>query len=393
MCMAILIPKGKEAPSQECLSHCWDSNPHGGGFMYATNGKIRIFKYKKKEDFLNGFNRHFPQFGAVSPFVLHMRFATHGDKTETNTHPIRVNRNLAFVHNGIISKTTSVSKDPKDCKDYSDTVRFSTLILRKMPTAWISLDVVQMLLEHYVGTSRLIFLTSEGNTFILNEDGGTWDKDVWYSNSGYTPFKSKWGWYGWNDEDVELPPRNYKPQYPIYIDNIFKGPEDAAKVYGMVCKVCEKTVTTSTSMDLMIQIEDHTHFCLVCQDCMSMILTNNDPMIIQDPSEFAAMTCSYCDQKKNGMMSYTYICFKKDDDIASGWTARSACASCAHKYFKTRETKTQISGCTVYTTEFCTHSSGDIDAIMNKTTGIINAEKFKSIVESVRKERGIRKES
>jgi predicted glutamine amidotransferase len=71
--------------------------------IYTNNGQIKVFKE------MTNFDRFYKEYAKQrkankgSNFVLHFRIATSGKIDKTNCHPFAVNKNLAFVHNGIIS--------------------------------------------------------------------------------------------------------------------------------------------------------------------------------------------------------------------------------------------------------------------------------------------------
>lgn len=178
MCIAIYKPAGKNV-SKKTLKRCWEENPDGGGFMYVSKGAIQITK--EVNSFKAWYSKYIKAITANPDknFVLHFRIATSGKIDLRNCHPFRVNNNLAFCHNGIIN-----IKMPKNSK-ISDTVTFRNKILRMLPEKWYENEAIIKLIEKFIGSSKLVFLKSTGDVFIINEEKGIWDKDVWYSNTGY----------------------------------------------------------------------------------------------------------------------------------------------------------------------------------------------------------------
>ena len=178
MCIAIYKPQGKTI-SKETLKRCYDINPDGAGFMFAEDKELHI-----KKGFFN-FNKFYE---AYKPHqdkkcVIHFRIKTHGKIDETNCHPFKINKSLAFVHNGIIS---GFGDDI-----FSDTIGFNEQVLKKLVNKWGNLalfqDPVVDLIESRIGYSKLIMLDRHNNHKIFNEKKGEWSDGVWYSNTGYKP--------------------------------------------------------------------------------------------------------------------------------------------------------------------------------------------------------------
>jgi glutamine amidotransferase len=183
MCIAILQPIGKKIP-KENLSTSWDTCDDGAGCMYVHNGKLYVHKEIYSFESFYAYYKHIEKIvNNTSPIVLHFRMKTHGAICLLNTHPHWVNDDLWFVHNGIIS--TLPAPIPANT---SDSISLSTQILQQMPRGFHLNPVECLLLEKYIGTNKLIFLDSAGNTSIINEKLGIWDEDIWYSNTNYKKY-------------------------------------------------------------------------------------------------------------------------------------------------------------------------------------------------------------
>lgn len=182
MCIIVAIPQGKSV-TKDTIRRCWENNPHGGGFMYNSSGKVVVHKE------MSSFKRYWKSFVAAkqnfksSSFVLHFRISTHGKVNDTNCHPFLVNRSLGFAHNGIISAAPRSS-------EFSDTYMFNEAILKNLPKDFLQSPALVSLVKEYIGSgSKLSFLNSKGEIFLINESAGVWDDGVWYSNSGYKAAK------------------------------------------------------------------------------------------------------------------------------------------------------------------------------------------------------------
>lgn len=236
MCIAILNAKGT-LPKQ-ILKNCEENNPDGMGFMYAANGKINIHKQ------MGGFKSFYKKYVAArnqhpdKKFVLHFRIATHGKVDLENCHPFSVNRNLAFVHNGMISI------DTKATPHLSDTNVFNRIVLKEMPENFHKNMAVQHLIEEYIGHSKLVFLDKHGDASIYNEHLGIWDDGNWFSNDTYE-YSYSYGGFGssWS---------NKNKNYNNWDFSVHKGSETTLKLNStnfekeeaIDCYFCAKHLTT-----------------------------------------------------------------------------------------------------------------------------------------------------
>lgn len=176
MCIAILNLNGKI--SKKHLSNSWENNNQGAGILWndTETNSLNVFKtYSKKELISKYFElKKIKTTGAV---VIHFRIATSGHEKFTNLHPFLVNKNLGFVHNGIISKLGN--------QQYSDTWEFNEMILKKIDKNFLQNDGIFALIEKSIDGSKLVFLDNFGNWKIANEQKGHWYEGNWYSNDSY----------------------------------------------------------------------------------------------------------------------------------------------------------------------------------------------------------------
>lgn len=207
MCIAIYKPEGKVIP-YETLKRCFTANPDGAGYMFHKNGKLHVFKgYFTMDEFWKAYKRD-----QKKECVIHFRIKTHGLINEENCHPYRVNDDLAFVHNGVISGYSDVHK--------SDTWLFNEDIVQPFVRRWGNLEIfedpIKKLIENRIGYSKLIFMDNLGNTKIFNEDKGNWDDGVWYSNTSYKPYIP--------------PPPVVKPVYGSYYSGVSSYPKPVSAI-------------------------------------------------------------------------------------------------------------------------------------------------------------------
>ena len=201
MCIAIYKPADKVL-SKELLSNCFDNNSDGAGFAYINTdlyGKKRLKVYKSLsfENFYKKYERA-TRIATDSPFLIHFRIKTHGPVDIPNCHPFYINKNEVFIHNGIIS---GVGYD----KDVSDTRLFNDLILKQLPKGWKDQKVYQLLVESFIGFSKLVVLNVDKSFKILNESKGEWFEGCWMSNNSYKAKKS----YNFNYSTTNATTTNY----------------------------------------------------------------------------------------------------------------------------------------------------------------------------------------
>ena len=176
MCIAIMKSENKKI-NKKTLQRCYDANPDGAGFMYAKDKKLTVKKgYFTFKDFYKEYKPH-----EDKQVLLHFRIKTHGPIDKNNCHPFLVNSGLGFIHNGIISGYGNNKK--------SDTIEFNEAILQKIVAKHgnnsLFDDPMVELIENVIGYSKLVFLDRHGNYKIMNENKGSWDNGIWYSNTSY----------------------------------------------------------------------------------------------------------------------------------------------------------------------------------------------------------------
>ena len=177
MCLALLKRPGAYLPD-EYLRTAWQNNPDGAGYMFADSGLLHVRRgFGKLKKFLKAWKadmRNHPR----ANFIMHFRLATHGSKALANCHPMPINADLAFVHNGIfnIHIPTDGDSDTKALADH----------IAQWPKGWLFDDASWQVLTKFCGrNNKLIFLTANDEVRIVNELSGQWSHGVWYSNHSY----------------------------------------------------------------------------------------------------------------------------------------------------------------------------------------------------------------
>lgn len=185
MCIAIMKPEGKVL-SKELLATCYKSNPDGAGFAYINTDvmnvkRLIVYKSMDFESFYAQYERAI-RTNPESKFLIHFRIGTHGVRNKTNCHPFYINKDMAFIHNGIINSV------PKDSL-ISDTQVFNNLVLKKLPKGWESNEGITRMIADFIGYSKLITLDINNQATIINESLGHWYEGCWMSNRSYEPPK------------------------------------------------------------------------------------------------------------------------------------------------------------------------------------------------------------
>lgn len=178
MCIAIYKPAKIEL-SEETLQNCWDNNDDGAGYMFSWNNELVIRKgFFSFDDFYSMYKID-SEDNPESNFVLHFRISTSGNIDKRNTHPHRITKDLALVHNGVLSI------DVPNGSPFSDTILFSK-VLSSLPRGWNKNHGIIFLVEEYLGSrNKIVLMNNKGKVFIINENAGKWDNGCWFSNNSY----------------------------------------------------------------------------------------------------------------------------------------------------------------------------------------------------------------
>lgn len=187
MCLLIVQRRGAETLPDQHLVDGWDNNDDGGGYAFIANGKLVIRRaYFTLDNFVYSYLSDHEKYGATSPFIVHLRTATHGGVSAQNTHPFPLAGGRAVMaHNGILSAFDS------PVKGESDTAFFVRTVLAHRDPSQLTGQKFREFLEGLVGKhNKLALMDASGNVSIMNEKEGHWLGATWYSNYGYEPHTS-----------------------------------------------------------------------------------------------------------------------------------------------------------------------------------------------------------
>ena len=266
MCIAILN-EANNVIDFNTLQTCWNNNRDGAGMLYIQVGKLKVYKQ------MDSFNKFYDAYlkarnnDLTKKIVLHFRISTHGKVNKTNCHPFLVNNDLGFVHNGIISGLPYSA-------DYSDTYMFNKEVLKRLPSDFISYNGIKLLLKEFIDYSKLIFLDSNNNYNIINEEKGVWDNGNWYSNTTY-----KYNdYYDVGGKSVKKTTSLFNYDKPNYL-NTFTPKSDAKYIGGTYSKGVTRSYSDNEDWDLDYSkkpIRDIEQFeteeaCECCRECADIV--------------------------------------------------------------------------------------------------------------------------
>ena len=189
MCVAILTKPGSRL-SHAQIEAGWKSNPHGGGFAFVDDtGDVRIIKGLMTLDkMIEKYDEYAERYAMKSPFLVHMRIATSGGTTGKNTHPFPI-KDGALIHNGVMFTPTGERAGTKDDRK-SDTRVFAEHGFNIFERQSL-VKAEQEILDAIGFSNKLVFLWKDKSWFIMNEKLGSWDGDIWFSNSSCRVYENR----------------------------------------------------------------------------------------------------------------------------------------------------------------------------------------------------------
>lgn len=212
MCLAVYKP-ADVPPDWDALEQGFASNKDGAGFVAVVDGKLLVSKgHFAFDDFREAY---LPYAGLQA--AVHFRLATHGKTDALNCHPFLVTDDLAMIHNGVLNIKCDLDKNMSDTWHYVQHIL--TPMAERDPDFFYQPEVV-FLGESAIRGSKFVFLRSDGESMIWNEDDGHWSRDIWYSNSSYKCAREPIGYRRWwRDEDpvVSVPDAEEESRYKDFL--------------------------------------------------------------------------------------------------------------------------------------------------------------------------------
>lgn len=193
MCIIAYKPKGIATPNENILKTCFETNPHGAGFMVARNGMVEIHKgFMTEESMLKAVkNANIKKNEAA---IFHFRISTAGSRIPANCHPFPLSRKtkelqttnikaaVGVAHNGIIP----IEADQKN--DMSDTMTFIRDLLARPAVFDNRKDLgIKFMIDEFVGNSKIIILTGDGEVEYFGVPAEDWitKNGMIYSNRSF----------------------------------------------------------------------------------------------------------------------------------------------------------------------------------------------------------------
>ncbi len=248
--MCLLMVTMGQVPDYNSIVNASNNNPDGFGYAIHYGDRIITSRGMNAQKTIDKFFNALEGAGTDFVAMYHARITTHGDSIIENAHPFRVGgrKDIILGHNGMLPI------HPKKGDRRSDTRIFAEDILPNLGVESLDDKDSFKRLEGWAAGSKLAILTTapelRDSVYIVNEDLGTWDKDVWWSNSSY---KHSYTFYGsgyysrglWSSEDL--------------LDADRKALTAELEQVDYTCYVCMSKVTEEGLYDGV---------CTVCNSCL-----------------------------------------------------------------------------------------------------------------------------
>jgi predicted glutamine amidotransferase len=307
MCIAVVKPKNVDFPTTQQLKNCFNSNPHGAGFMYSDGEKLIIKKgYMTFNDFIKAFQEE--NISKDKLVFFHFRIATHGLIDGGNTHPFPITKSIdlqrnqeikykgyGLIHNGVFHY------DPQDFLKYdrnnliSDTMLFTIKIKEALDKGIYSVDdvlntedavvfamfkkreEVNNVVNNIIGYNKVAIMNEKEELFKY----GNWieDNGVFYSNSDY---KYEYGYYNYY----------YHCSYPNF------SYEDDSKY----CTICCEELTSQNKCETTIG-----NCCSECCQSYGFVKCKTCDMMIFEEDKAENGCCYLCNENYDYVEDADYL--------------------------------------------------------------------------------------
>lgn len=180
MCLLIALNPGASLDRERILIAA-DNNPDGFGFAIHAGDHLLRFRSMDIHETLDEWEFLRKQYDGAA--IFHLRWATHGTVDLSNCHPFEIahDSRMMLAHNGVLPIAAKNGR--------SDTRILAETNLAESDPSWLDDPALVADMENYLGGSKLAILSvhpdNTQDMYVLNEDLGHWDGDVWYSNYSY----------------------------------------------------------------------------------------------------------------------------------------------------------------------------------------------------------------
>jgi hypothetical protein len=180
MCLIVAKPKGtKNALTKEKFVRAATNNPHGIGIVYKDENGLQVKKFIDTKDKLDEIYKIIENADA---YLIHFRYATHGNKDLNNVHPFKVTDNLYVAHNGVLSKYPELNKEWSDTRNFVEGV-IKPYVEKHGEESIKSPDFIKWLEDEIGSGNKMAFVDGDMNFTIANEKAGSWMDENWFSNT------------------------------------------------------------------------------------------------------------------------------------------------------------------------------------------------------------------
>lgn len=218
MCI-ILTCDANHRPDPDTIEPCWEMNPDGAGFAYATGASVVISKGYMTLTELEWGLRSVPD---SAPLIIHFRIGTSGGYGPEVTHPYPVTSDLAALHALEVEAPVAIAHNgilpyaADDAQGISDTVAYVMRVVSRVARQRPVIDhgglctsrKARHALRSTSQGSRLALIDAAGHLLRIGEGWETVTPGVYASNAGwrYKPrYSSFYGRFADCDSDYDLP--------------------------------------------------------------------------------------------------------------------------------------------------------------------------------------------
>lgn len=275
MCMITFVPANVEIPFEGIYNGAITNDDGHGWAVASSKFGLQVGKSLKFEDALKDFAVARVEHGEDSIGLFHSRFGTHGSVNEANIHPFYVkDKHTVVAHNGILPAKwhPSMMDDRSDTRVFVEEVMPEYLTPNGVPSRRGCKRLGQM-----IGSgNKLAILSVESGkpkARIVNAYMGEHANGVWYSNTGYLSWRSRWSVGSYRSGGT------------------YEG--GTVTTFGRTgCSTGPKAITAGPSVeeaDSVVEFEGEYYLTSPCEFCMRTGYVNADTMVCSSCS-----TCNDC---------------------------------------------------------------------------------------------------
>lgn len=189
MCL-LLLHKKEEKKKTKLLTFkefqsAWLSNPHWFWMAVVNDWQFNIYKSRTLYEAWDLYKRATENFELI---VAHFRMWTSWGYSLDLIHPFNLNKDTYLFHNWVMQIEELTPFD-------SDTSSLSKIIFEWKYNNKQIFNYVPRLLEAIWTWDKFIIINNKWHYKIVNEKGGSWIDNSWFSNSSYKSYKYIKGWY------------------------------------------------------------------------------------------------------------------------------------------------------------------------------------------------------